>query len=136
MPITGHCLCGDVSFEISEPLGKAGYCHCTRCQRRTGTAASISAAVQRGSLTILSGEELITAYDPGDGGFEKLFCSRCGSALFSRNPEDHGMMAVRLGVIDGDPGVQPEWRQFVAYAAPWEPIPDDGVARYPESRNA
>jgi hypothetical protein len=27
-------------------------------------------------------------------------------------------------------------RQFVAYAASWEPIPDDGLARYPESRHA
>ena len=42
---------------------------------------------------------------------------------------------VRLGAIDGDPGVRPESRQFVAYAAAWEPIPDDGLERFPESRS-
>jgi hypothetical protein len=41
-------------------------------------------------------------------------------------------MAVRMGAFDGDPGVRPSFRQFVAYAAPWEPIPDDGLPRYPE----
>jgi hypothetical protein len=37
---TGACLCGGVRFELTEPARAAGYCHCTRCQRRTGTAAS------------------------------------------------------------------------------------------------
>jgi hypothetical protein len=32
-----------------------------------------------------------------------------------------------------DPGIRPQVRQFVAYAAAWEPIPDDGLPRHPES---
>ncbi len=40
-----------------------------------------------------------------------------------------------MGTIDEDPGIGPSVRQFVAYAAPWEPIPDDGLARYDESRH-
>ena len=133
-PITGHCLCGGIRFEIDQPLENAGYCHCTRCQRRTGTAASPQARIPRGALRIVEGERLLTAYDPGDGGFHKLFCSACGSAMFSRSPDDAQVMSVRLGVLDHDPGLQPEWRQYVAYAAAWEPIPDDGVPRFPESR--
>jgi hypothetical protein len=43
-------------------------------------------------------------------------------------------MAIRLGAFDGDPGLRPAWRAFVAYAAPWEPIPDDGLQRYPEAK--
>ncbi len=35
--LTGGCGCGAVRFEISEPLTAAAYCHCTRCQVRTGT---------------------------------------------------------------------------------------------------
>jgi hypothetical protein len=66
--LTGGCGCGAVRFEVAAPLGPARYCHCTDCQRRTGTAA----------------------------------------------------------------GVRPTARQFVAYAAPWEPIPDDGLARHDE----
>jgi len=43
--------------------------------------------------------------------------------------------SIRLGTFDSDPGVRPSYRQFVAYAASWEPIPDDGLPRFPESRH-
>ena len=127
--MTGRCMCGRVRFEITEPLTAWGYCHCTRCQRRTGTASSAQAAIGASALRFLEGEEAVRAYRP-PGGFEKLFCSGCGSALFSRNPDDPAQMSVRLGVLDEDPGVAPSWRQFVAMAASWEPIPDDGVPRF------
>jgi hypothetical protein len=41
-----------------------------------------------------------------------------------------------MGTFDDDPGVRPSVRQFVAYAAAWEPLPDDGLSRFPESRHA
>jgi hypothetical protein len=126
-------MCGGVRYQLSAPPEYAGYCHCTRCQRRSGTSASISAQVVRGSFTITSGEELVAAYRPQDG-FEKAFCSGCGSALFSRNPADPEQIGVRMGTFDGNPGVRPSYRQYVAYAAPWEPIPDDGLPRHPEGR--
>jgi hypothetical protein len=133
-PVTGHCLCGAVQFEIGSGLGNASYCHCTRCQRRTGTASSVQARFDGGSLRFTSGEELVKAYDPGDGGFHKLFCGECGSSLFSRSPSDPSVMSVRFGVLDGDPGVRPRYRQFVAHAATWEPVPDDGLPHYPDGR--
>jgi hypothetical protein len=135
LPLTGGCLCGGVRFEVTEPLLSAGYCHCTRCQRRTGTAASAQARIAPRSLRLLSGEELVRGWDPADGGFTKCFCSACGSALWSRSP-DGEIVGVRLGAFDGDPGIRPSVRTFVAYAAPWEPIPDDGLARFAESRSA
>jgi hypothetical protein len=131
LPLTGGCLCGGVRFRVDAPLVVATYCHCTRCQRRTGTAASAQARIQPGSLTVTQGEELIRTYAPPDG-FPKLFCGACGSALWSQSPDDPELLSVRLGAFDGDPGIRPSLRQFVAYAAPWEPIPDDGVPRYDE----
>jgi hypothetical protein len=133
LPLTGGCLCGAVRFEVTEAPLSAGYCHCTRCQRRTGTAASAQARVAPGSLRVLAGEELIRSYDPPEG-FSKAFCSACGTALWSRHPRSRDAVSVRLGAFDGDPGVRPSYRQFVAYAAPWEPLPDDGLPRYPEAR--
>ena len=133
LPLTGGCLCGGVRYEIDQPLAGAGYCHCKRCQRRTGTAASLNAGIVPGSLRIVQGEELVRAYEP-EGGWPKAFCSACGSALWSINPENPDMKGVRLGTFDEDPGVRAQWRQYVAYAAPFEPIPDDGLPRYPERR--
>jgi hypothetical protein len=120
-----------VRFEVSEPLVSAAYCHCTRCQRRTGTAAALSARAAPGSFRVVEGEEHLRAWAP-EGGFEKFFCELCGSALYGRNPSDHSVISVRFGAFDRDPGIRPQWHQFVAYAAQWEPIPDDGLPRYDE----
>jgi hypothetical protein len=84
-------------------------------------------------VRLLAGEELVTWFAPPDG-FHKAFCSACGSALFSRPPGGEEPVGVRLGAFDGDPGVRPSHRQFVDYAAVWEPIPDDGLPRSPEGR--
>jgi hypothetical protein len=135
LPLTGGCLCGGVRFEVTEPPLSAAYCHCTRCQRRTGTAAAASARLVPGSLRIVAGDELVESFEPAEG-FAKDFCGRCGSALWSRDPADPDVRGVRLGAFDQDPGVRPSARQFVAYAAPWEPIPDDGLPRFPERRPA
>jgi hypothetical protein len=135
LPLAGGCLCGAVRYEIDEPLVSAGYCHCTRCQRRTGTAAAASARVAPGALRVVAGEELIRCWQPEDG-FPKCFCSACGGALWSRHPDDPELLSVRLGTLDGDPGIRPSYRQYVAYAAAWEEIPDDGLPRFPERRPA
>jgi hypothetical protein len=129
--LTGGCLCGGVRFELSEPAPEAGYCHCTRCQKRTGSAASAQARIDGNTFRLAAGEDLVKVWRHPDGGFEKLFCRECGAHLFSRNPEDPRQMSVRMSAFDSDPGVRPSFRTHVASAAAWEPIPDDGLPRHP-----
>ena len=133
--LTGACGCGAVRFEVTAPFLSASYCHCTRCQRRTGTAASANARAEPGSVRVVAGEDELRSWAPA-GGFEKLFCGRCGSALFSRPPGSSEVMGVRLGALDGDPGIRPQWHQFTAYAAGWQALPDDGLPRYPEAKSS
>lgn len=92
----------------------------------------MQASIAPGSLRIVSGEELVRCWEPPDGAW-KCFCSACGGALWSRPPGESAS-SVRLGTFDEDPGIRPSYRQFVAYAVPWEPIPDDGLPRFPERR--
>jgi hypothetical protein len=132
--LTGGCLCGGVRFELAEPPTAAGYCHCTRCQKRTGTASSAQARIDASTFRLLQGEELVKGWRHPDGGFEKCFCRECGAHLFSRDPDGSPHMSVRLSAFDGDPGVRPSWRTFVAYAAPWEPVPDDGLEHFAENK--
>jgi hypothetical protein len=75
-------------------------------------------------------------WKPPDGGGEKWFCGVCGSAIFGSNPSHPESIGVRMGSFDNDPGVRPSVRQFVAYAAVWEPLPADGLPRFAESRHA
>jgi hypothetical protein len=133
LPLTGGCLCGGVRFELDAPLVESGWCHCTRCRRRTGTPASVQARIAPGSLRLVVGEELLRSYRPEDG-FPKVFCGECGSSLWSQSPVDREVISVRLGAFDGDPGIRPSYHQFVADAAVWAEVPDDGLPRFPGRR--
>lgn len=130
-PITGRCLCGRVRFQVSEPLLEAEYCHCKRCQRRTGTSASASAMTAPGTFRVTEGEELLGAFKPDDS-WHDHFCRECGSDIYGQSHEDPRLICVPMGAIDGDPGARPTFHQYVAYAAPWDPLPDDGLPRYDE----
>ena len=130
-PITGRCLCGRVRFEVSEPLLEAEYCHCKRCQRRTGTNASASALTAPGTFRVTEGEELLGAFKP-DRGWRDYFCRECGAHLYAQGHEDPGLICVSMGAIDGDPGVRPSFHQYVAHAAPWDPLLDDGLPHFEE----
>jgi len=125
-------MCGRVRFEITEPLLGALYCHCKRCQRRTGTAFSVTALAVPESFRVSEGAELVRSWRPPDDGWVKSFCGECGSQVYTTHPENAELVSVRMGALDTDPGIRPSAHQFTAYAPPWEPIPDDGLPRFPE----
>jgi len=133
LPLTGGCNCGAVRYEVTAPLQGASYCHCRRCQRRSGAAASANAHAAPESFHIISGEQELRAWTPQDGG-TKWFCGVCGSAIYAVNDRHPDWVGVRMGSFDDDPGVRPSVRSWVGAAAPWEPIPDDGLPRFPGSR--
>lgn len=133
-PLTGSCLCGEVRFEITAPFAGAGYCHCTHCQKRTGTGSSANGRVPREGFTLLAGEERLRAFTPVDGGVTKLFCASCGGHVLSGDPLHDEQVAVRLGALDGDPGIRPEYRQFLRSAVTWETVPDDALERHAGAR--
>ena len=133
-PLRGGCLCGAVRYEITGPFASAGYCHCTHCQHRTGTGSSANGRVPQATFRLLQGRDRLRAFQPPTG-VPKLFCGDCGSAMFSGEPFGDPEVAVRLGTLDGDPGIRPSYRQFTASAVPWEPIPDDGLERHPGTRS-
>lgn len=134
-PLGGGCLCGAIRYELTAPLSGARYCHCTHCQRRTGTASSANGLVPREGFRLLQGREQLRFFKP-ETGVPKHFCSVCGSALFSADPFSDEQVVLRLGTLDRDPGIRPSYRQFVDSAARWEPIPDDGLQRFARSASA
>ncbi len=134
-PLTGSCLCGAVRFEITAPFLSASYCHCTHCQRRTGTGSSANGRVPQAGFRLLGGGEQLRSFKPPTG-VPKLFCAVCGSALFSGDPLSDEEVAVRLGALEGDPGIRPQYRVFVDSAVSWETIAEDGLPRYPGPRSA
>jgi hypothetical protein len=128
-PLYGSCLCGGVRFEITRPFRRANHCHCSRCRKHSGTFGETQGRVPRGGFRLLQGEELILVFRP-ENGASKAFCSVCGSSLFGGSWPEGGEVSVRLGALDGDPGIRPQYHSFVASRAAWDELPDDGLPRY------
>jgi hypothetical protein len=130
-PLTGSCACGAVAFKVTATFESAGYCHCKRCQRRSGALWSMNAIVGADGFAIVRGREQVRAWSPPDPGLPKAFCGECGGHLYSDGGD---FIVVRLGAVDGDPGIKPSWRQWLESAPDWEPIPDDGIPRFQQRR--
>jgi hypothetical protein len=89
--------------------------------------------VARDGFRLVSGEELIRVYRP-DGGAVKAFCSVCGSSLFGANWPEGDEISIRMGSLDDDPGIRPQYHTFVGSRAPWDELPDDGLPRYEDAK--
>jgi hypothetical protein len=134
-PVTGSCLCGGVRFEVTLPFRRASHCHCSRCRKHSGAFGLTQGRVPREGFRLLQGDELVRVYRPA-GGMAKAFCSVCGSSLFGGTWPDGPEVSIRLGALDDDPGIRPQYHSHTASAAPWETLPDDGLPRYPAAAPA
>jgi hypothetical protein len=121
MAITGSCLCGTVSYEITGSFKAAGHCHCSMCRKSHGAAFATWAHVNPDQFRWTSGVEFIARYESSPAK-ERCFCRKCGSPLVL---SDSGQITeVVLGSVDGDPGVRPGEHIFVGSKAPWYEIVD------------
>jgi hypothetical protein len=127
--MNGRCLCGGVTFEVTEPFQRVSQCHCTSCKKISGSIGTTSGRARTASIRILSGEELLTTYQP-DEGSAKTFCSRCGSNLFGGGWPESEYSSVRLPAIEPPVEQKPTMHIYVRSVAPWETLPDDGAERF------
>ena len=128
----GSCLCGGVTFELTEPFVRVSMCHCTTCKRISGGPGSATGRVPTSAIRVLSGRDLIRTYQP-DEGLAKSFCSVCGSNLFGTGWPDSEMAGVRLTTLDEPYEGKPDMHTWVRSVAPWETLPDDGLPRYEQA---
>ena len=93
----------------------------------------MNAILPASSVEVLTGEQELRVWRPPTG-LPKAFCGVCGGHVFSGDVGGEGAAGVRVGALDGDPGIEPRWRQWTSSAADWVPIPDDGLPRFAEAR--
>jgi hypothetical protein len=127
----GSCLCGGVTFEVTEPFVRVSMCHCTTCKAISGGVGTATARVPTNAVRVLTGRDLIRTYQPAEG-TAKSFCGECGSNLFGSGWPDSKMTGVRLTALDTPFDERPDMHIWVRSVAPWETLPDDGLVRYDE----
>jgi hypothetical protein len=128
-PVRGSCLCGGVRFEVTTAFRRANYCHCSRCRKHSGSGALAQGRVAREGFRLLAGGELIEVFRPPEG-MVKAFCRVCGSSLFGGTWPTGAEVSIRLGALDDDPGIRPQYHSFVDSKASWETIGQDALPRF------
>jgi hypothetical protein len=117
--IAGSCLCGSVRYEIKPPFSLFKYCHCSRCQKTTGTGHAANLFLPAGQFGLLSGESLIRHFDlPGAKRFAVNFCTQCGTRVPHQVTGTENML-VPAGTLDADPEMRPDGSIFWKSKAPW-----------------
>ena len=80
-PMTGSCRCGQVEFEVAAAPLITMACHCRGCQKMSGSAFSLSAAIPTEGFRVTRGEPVIGGLH---GPSRHYFCPHCKSWLFTR----------------------------------------------------
>lgn len=117
--IFGSCLCGEVSYEFTGPIKVFQYCHCTRCQKITGTAHASNIIIEPDHFKWIRGEGNIGRYElPEARHFASSFCKTCGSTL-PWITQSKKAMIVPAGTLDNDPKVKPMHNIYYSDKACW-----------------
>ena len=120
----GACLCGGIEYELHNPQAM-GVCHCTRCQRWTGSHLA-GVVVSSDDFKITKGQDLVKRYESEFA--PRHFCSHCGASLY--DDLGGGVYFVAAGLMR-ELDMEPQFHLQVAYKAPWETIGDQAT-QYPE----
>ena len=121
--ISGHCLCGAVTYSSdAEPLVQA-VCHCEDCQRQTGGPFTVVVGVPRDAFAA-EGDTLATFVTIGeDHGreTERSFCTACGAPVFSVAGALPDLILIKAGSLDDASWVNPGVEVWTDSAQPWSP---------------
>jgi hypothetical protein len=130
MKLEGGCLCGKVRYSgEAEPIF-AGVCHCTNCQKGSGSAFNAVVAVPKPALSLTG---MVSTYEgKGDTGAAtyKSFCPDCGSPVAEEAAIMADIVMIPIGTLDDPSVVQPAMQIYCDSAQPWALL--DGVQRFPK----
>ncbi len=123
LPLTGGCQCGAVRYAIAAAPLTLYACHCSDCQRQTGSAFALSLMVPRAAVLITQGTPAAWqrpgSHTSSGTPAECLFCPACGARLYhlpSRNP---AMAVVKPGTLDDTSWLEPVGHIWTRSAQPW-----------------
>lgn len=97
--IEGSCLCGGVRFRYDGEIEEISLCHCSQCRKAHGAPYAAVGPVATERLQFLAGAGLLREYRSSPNKV-RVFCSACGSPIFSARDDVPGVRRLRLGAVD------------------------------------
>lgn len=133
--ISGGCLCGRVRYSANAEPMFVGVCHCTDCQKFSGSAFAAVVAVPKATVTVTG--TLKTFTKNGDSGqpISRQFCPECGSGIMDVASLMPQVAMLNVGTLDDPSWVKPASQIYCDSAQPWVRLGGDlkAFAKMPPS---
>lgn len=128
--MTGGCTCGELRYELASAPLIVHCCHCTACQRETGSAFIVNAMIESERVVLQRGDPDIVDTPTESGRGQRIArCPTCRIAVWSTFGRGADLIRfVRVGTLDEAHAVPPDVHIFVRSKVPWLPLPDGARA--------
>jgi hypothetical protein len=122
----GGCQCGTVRYEVVGDPVMVGACHCSDCQRQSGSAFGMSFIVAREAFRLLSGN-VKTFTRTADSGRAATctFCPECGTQIYQEPDFLKDMVSVKPGTLDDTSFLRPTFQVWVERKHSWVSLSAD-----------
>lgn len=120
--LSGGCQCGSVRYKLEGPIIRLNICHCSDCQRQSGSAFGMSLVISPETFQLTSG--VLKNFEiTADSGRSKIgaFCSGCGVRIYNRTS---ALMSIKAGTLDDVSWLVPNGHYWTRSKQPWVQIPD------------
>jgi hypothetical protein len=130
--LQGGCACDEVRYECTaEPVVSLN-CHCSVCQRYTGTAYSSVRIVPAAAFRFVRGElRYHTSTSNAGHAVSRGFCPNCGSQVLGRIAEKPEIVLISAGTLDDASLYPPTMDLFTSRAQPWDVL-DGRLSKFDE----
>ena len=121
MRIDGSCHCGNITYEADIDPNDVSVCHCTDCQKLTGTAYRVSVSSPISDFRLKSGDPTlyVKIADNGRKRFQ-YFCGNCGSPVYTVGEgEAANFVSIRAGTTEQFAELRPRSQIWCLSALPW-----------------
>jgi hypothetical protein len=121
----GRCSCGAVRYRMEARPLVTHACHCTWCQRETGSAFALNAMIETDRVQVTGAIEAVALPSASGKGQIVARCAACKVALYSHYAGAGRKLAfVRVGTLD-DPGAcPPDIHIYTTTKLPWMVLPE------------
>lgn len=127
----GHCQCGAVTYRVTGVSATLFACHCTECQRQSGSAFGMALWIKEPALEISSGRLKEWVRDmPSGRKMACQFCPDCGTRLFHTVVGQTQILSIKPGTLRDTRDLKPAGHIWVDSKQEWFEI-EEGSLQYP-----
>lgn len=118
----GRCFCGQITFEVDEPVQACVNCHCESCRRQCSAPMTTYVGVADGNWRWLTGTPKTYRSSPG---VERTFCDTCGTPLSFRSDNMSGVMHLYVAALGEPEKFEPTLHVSHEEKLPWLELGDN-----------